>query len=273
MTAGDPAHRRTPLIVAHRGLHQRYPENSLPAFEAAWDAGIHWCECDVRMTGCGMAVVFHDEVLDRITTLSGRVDQYSWQHMAGTWLRLEDGTITEYTICVLESVCARVGTATASGGRRRLLVEIKAPCSRQMIADVVGHCCCGIEDEIDSAPVSNIEQELPVIAIQSFDPGVLLHTRRLHRRVPTYLLMESTERLDSHLEAPWNGINFQYDLLTPQLVEHVQGRRKRIGVWTPNTEADLRRAIHLGVDTVITDEPLLAVELLKERSATNPAAE
>ena len=45
---------------AHRGLHdERVPENSLAAFEAAirLGAGI---ECDVQLSGCGHAIVFHD---------------------------------------------------------------------------------------------------------------------------------------------------------------------------------------------------------------------
>jgi glycerophosphoryl diester phosphodiesterase len=36
-----------------------------------------------------------------------------------------------------------------------------------------------------------------------------------------------------------------------------------VGVWTPNEPADIRRAIGLGVDMIISDEPLRVMELLK----------
>ena len=258
MRPTHPSQQRPPLVIAHRGLHQRYPENSLAAFEAAWESGIDWCECDVRATACGTPIVFHDEELDRMTGKGGRVDQCSWQQIAEACLRSDGGIITECTICLLESACARVGTATPSGGRRRLLVEIKAPCAVATIQRIVSAFCLKIDGEI---------------AMQSFDSQMLAQVHRLLPHISTYLLLESTEHLDSDLEAPWSGINVQYDLLTPRLVERVRGRGKSIGVWTPNAESDLRRAIELGVDTIITDEPLLARTLVEDRmraNASNP---
>src|SRR5438270_7866828 len=55
-----------PRGFAHRGLHGAgVPENSLAAFSAAiaFGAGI---ECDVRLSGSGSAVVFHDHDLRRM---------------------------------------------------------------------------------------------------------------------------------------------------------------------------------------------------------------
>lgn len=53
------------MYIAHRGLHGvGVPENSLAAFAAASAAG-HAIECDVRLTGDGAPLVFHDAVLAR----------------------------------------------------------------------------------------------------------------------------------------------------------------------------------------------------------------
>ena len=37
-------------VAAHRGLCARYPENTVPAFQAAIDAGVDQIETDVRIT-------------------------------------------------------------------------------------------------------------------------------------------------------------------------------------------------------------------------------
>ncbi|MGN0240805.1 MAG: glycerophosphodiester phosphodiesterase family protein [Candidatus Weimeria sp.] len=55
-------------IWGHRGCCYRYPENTLPAFEAcARIPGITGCEMDVQLTKDGEVVVFHDENVKRVT--------------------------------------------------------------------------------------------------------------------------------------------------------------------------------------------------------------
>ena len=61
----------TGSVYAHRGLHDdRISENSLPSFEAAIAAG-HGIECDVQASGDGVAMLFHDWTLDRLTSETG----------------------------------------------------------------------------------------------------------------------------------------------------------------------------------------------------------
>jgi len=51
---------------AHRGLHgPGVPENSMAAFRAALDVGAG-IECDVRLSGDGEVVIFHDHDLKRL---------------------------------------------------------------------------------------------------------------------------------------------------------------------------------------------------------------
>jgi glycerophosphoryl diester phosphodiesterase len=49
-------------ILAHRGLTQHFPENTLAAFACALAAGFAGIETDVRLTADGEAVLFHDRV-------------------------------------------------------------------------------------------------------------------------------------------------------------------------------------------------------------------
>ncbi len=61
------------LIIAHRGASGEFPENTLPAFAAAIEAGAQMCELDVQLTRDGAAVVIHDETVDRTTNGTGAV--------------------------------------------------------------------------------------------------------------------------------------------------------------------------------------------------------
>lgn len=68
-------------IIAHRGYSERYPENTLPALQAALTAGADAIELDVQITSDGVPVLFHDATLDRTTGHSGSIAELSFQEV------------------------------------------------------------------------------------------------------------------------------------------------------------------------------------------------
>ena len=65
-------------IWAHRGCSQRYPENTLLAFEkAASIQSLTGIELDIQLTKDGELVVIHDERVDRTTDGTGFVRDFS----------------------------------------------------------------------------------------------------------------------------------------------------------------------------------------------------
>jgi glycerophosphoryl diester phosphodiesterase len=55
-----------PILVAHRGVARHYPENTLPALDAAAAAGARWVEVDVQLCADEVAVLMHDADLTRV---------------------------------------------------------------------------------------------------------------------------------------------------------------------------------------------------------------
>lgn len=87
-----------PVLIAHRGLHPEmnpehedyfaclgriyasehgFIENTIPSMEAAFELGADYVELDVRSTADGQFAVFHDDVLDCKTELTGHLRDYS----------------------------------------------------------------------------------------------------------------------------------------------------------------------------------------------------
>jgi glycerophosphoryl diester phosphodiesterase len=62
-----------PTLIAHRGYAARYPENTLPAFQAAAQAGARWLEFDVQLSADRVPVLLHDTTLDRTAGQPGAV--------------------------------------------------------------------------------------------------------------------------------------------------------------------------------------------------------
>ena len=59
------------ILAAHRGDKKRYPENTLPAFEAALRFGVDMIETDVHMTRDGHLIIMHDRNLKRTAGYDG----------------------------------------------------------------------------------------------------------------------------------------------------------------------------------------------------------
>ena len=102
---------------AHRGLHnadQGIVENTLPAFEAACQAGCGM-ELDIQFSRDGHVVVFHDDTLLRLTGDPRRVDAVDLHELQAFRLL----GVADARIPTLREVLARVN------GRTPLLIELK----------------------------------------------------------------------------------------------------------------------------------------------------
>lgn len=102
--------------IAHRGLHtidKSVPENSLAAFRAAVDHG-YGVEFDVHLTADDRLVVFHDDTLERMCGVEGRVTEWTYAELCRLSLSNSDQRIP-----LLEEVLAVIG------GKVPIILEIK----------------------------------------------------------------------------------------------------------------------------------------------------
>lgn len=63
------------VVIAHRGNHQIFPENTIAAIEAAIASGADYVEVDLRTTKDGQLILCHDETVDRTTNGKGKVKE------------------------------------------------------------------------------------------------------------------------------------------------------------------------------------------------------
>ena len=90
-------------LWAHRGCSQRYPENTLLAFEkAAQINGLTGIELDIQLTKDGRMVVIHDERVDRTTDGIGYVREYTLEEIRK--LKIDAGTGKKEVIPTIEEV-------------------------------------------------------------------------------------------------------------------------------------------------------------------------
>ena len=161
-----PFLRRT---FAHRGLYtadQRIPENSLPAFRAAVEAG-YGVELDVQLTRDKQIVVFHDDTLLRACGVDARVDAFTYAELTER-MRLFG---TEETIPLFSQVLA------ALGGRVPAIVELKSG------GDRFGLC---------ERTLAMLRSYAGPFCIESFDPYIV---RWFYKHAPDILRGQLSEQM------------------------------------------------------------------------------
>lgn len=90
------------MVIAHRGDWRHAPENSIQAIENCIAMGVDMVEIDVRETKDGELVVMHDETIDRTTTGSGYVKDWTLDSLRTLKLLDGLGIATNHGIPTLE---------------------------------------------------------------------------------------------------------------------------------------------------------------------------
>jgi len=116
---------RFPELVAHRGYALRYPENTLAACAAAFEAGARNIEVDVQISADGTPFLCHDATLERVcgrpVSLADLTDAEVAELCASEPERL-GATFAREPVASLEAFCDLLGR---SPDARRAFIEVK----------------------------------------------------------------------------------------------------------------------------------------------------
>lgn len=121
-----------PLVAALRGgTEAGYPEHALASFNRALRHGPVLIHAEIRLTQDGVAVLMHDETLDRTTNGQGPVRERSFATVRSLLLRDAYGAITPFRVPTLEEAL------TWSRGRTILLLDVRDARYLEMVLDAV----------------------------------------------------------------------------------------------------------------------------------------
>lgn len=92
------------MIFAHRGNWRNSAENSILAFKDCIDEQLDGIEIDIQMTKDSVLVIMHDDTIDRTTTGSGRVSDYTLSELKSFNLLSPIGVVTRQKVPTFEEV-------------------------------------------------------------------------------------------------------------------------------------------------------------------------
>ncbi|MDG2427855.1 MAG: glycerophosphodiester phosphodiesterase [Acidimicrobiales bacterium] len=238
-----------PLAFAHRGGTEEHPENSLAAFAHAVSLGYRYLETDVHLTADGVVFAFHDESLDRVTDISGRIADCT------------AAQVTEARIDGLEPI-PTLDELFEAFPKANINID---PKNDQVVEPL--------------ARVIERHAALDRVCVGSFSDRRLKHCRRLlgpnlctsggpiaiaQFRLATFGLSVSPRHIDC-LQVPVRQSGIL--LVDKRFIDHAHRHGLQVHVWTIDDPDEMHRLLDLGVDGLMTDQPTILRDVLIERNA------
>jgi|Deesub1362A_J573_1020465.scaffolds.fasta_scaffold00012_226 glycerophosphoryl diester phosphodiesterase len=222
------------FIVAHRGASGSYPENTMLSFSKAVEFGADVVELDVRLSRDGVPIVFHDNTLDRLIGLSGKISDYDYNDIKTFRVGGEPIPSLEEALGYLVD---HVG----------VFIEVKEDAGIQAITDII----------IENGYEKNV-------AVISFNEGPLTY---IHNTTPTvvtgYIYMKpgdgivKAKKIGAEIVLPY------YRLASSKAIAFAHRLGLKVVVWVIN-DTDMALEYHRrGADGIATDYPEKIIEALK----------
>ncbi|NJC72118.1 glycerophosphodiester phosphodiesterase [Planosporangium thailandense] len=234
----------TPLAFAHRGGAAGGDENTVAAFARCVALGYRYVETDVHATRDGVAVVFHDPTLARMTGDRRRVADVRWADLAA--LRIAG-----------ESAVPRLDDLLDSWPQVRFNIDVKSDQALGPALEVIRRG--DAHDRVllasfSDARLRRIRRELgPAVATSMGTREVarLWAGARLGRlrRLPAGVVA-------AQVPVSQNGIR----VVTPRFLAHAHRLGLQVHVWTVDDPVRIHELLDLGVDGIMTDR----IEVLRE---------
>jgi glycerophosphoryl diester phosphodiesterase len=236
LAAGCGKDDYSPLIIGHRGSPREFPENSHPGFQLAYELGADGIELDVQFTRDAVAVVMHDDDLDRTTDCEGPV---------------RDRSVAELSACPLgngEPIVPLAELLPGLAGLFQLIfVEVKVPADAFDDAALVALT----DGVIDSILAQEHAERFVVISYQD-----VVLSRLGERRGEGIRGGWDDESRDGISEGHRRGLGWSLmpmRLLEPWMGDVIHGLDGQLAVYVVGSPSDFAVASDAAADALLTD--------------------
>lgn len=234
-------------IFAHRGYSAAYSENTMTAFLEAEKAGADGIELDVQLTKDGEVVVIHDEKVDRTTSGTGFVKDFTYREL-------------------------RKFNANKKGIKKEPIPSLKE------VFDWLSsnQLWCNIELKNGKFPYKGMEEKLvDLIRTYGLSDRIIFSSFNHYSIVYCYRLAPEIQTAPLYAEGlymPWvyaqsiqaKGIHPKLAAAPDEIIQRSLENGIAVRPYTVNNEEDMKRLYQIGCTAMITDDPVKAVRIKKQ---------
>ena len=290
-----------PIIVAHRGGRDEFPQNTLEAFYNAYSIDKNVImETDVNLTKDGVLILLHNELLDGTTNVTGLASDWNYSDLIAERVDFGYDNPTEDTVLAGEREYFTVD------GERRLPTDVSYPEGVEP-RDPEIYLATTLEELLVAFPENRISVEIKQsgeiglkavaeavrllekydafdrVILASFHSEIFGEFKRLRKQdlVPDEFMYSPgimgiakyfalmTLGIDSLyldsiavLQIPMEEYGFNF--ATKRLINTAHEHNLAVHYWTIDDEDEMRLLVELGADAIMTDNPSVLKKVLEE---------
>lgn len=231
------------------------PENTLSAFNLAWEKGTDACELDLYLTADHKIVVIHDKDTKRVAGVDKVVAKSSSEDLlvldVGSW---KGARWAGEKLPTLEQALA-----TMPVGTQRFFLEIKCgaevvPFLQQVLEPMKKRAAQLAVIAFDRKAAAETKKAMPWLKVYRLASG---RTRDKRPRTDLPQLIADTKH--DGLDGLDLGADWAWD---EAMVKQVRDAGLALYVWTINDPLKVPHYAKLGVDGITTDDPVMVREAL-----------
>jgi glycerophosphoryl diester phosphodiesterase len=251
-----------PHIIAHQGSSLELPPNTIDAFQLALDQGADIIELDIWRSRDGVWVVIHDRNLSRITGV--------------------DKDIMDLTYEEIQSLDAGYNFTNSSGNYSYRNKNYRIPSLEQVFKmfnnekiniEIKGDNTLGLSDLVDLVMKYQMERKLLVVSSS-------YRVIKKFRKITNYEIATAASKPDIMKmiylgKIP--GFRFHFDafqlpfysekvknlgFLNKDWINSMQSKGLEVHYWTIDNVEDIKNAVTIGVNGIITNKPKTAYDVL-----------
>ena len=242
-------------ICSHRGWQSEFPENTIPAFEAAVLMRAQMIEFDVRFTKDRQMVIMHDWTVDRTSNGTGNIldltfdevralDFGSWKspRFAGTKIPTLDETLAVMPRNIWLNI-------HLGGVPREIAAELAQAVAEKIVADGRTHQALVACDHVEA---DAIKEKYPQVKIcNMFRQG------------------GSEAYISDTIARKAEFIQLAYELPTPEQIARLKDAGIKINYFGTNDPAIMKKLFDLGVEFPLVDKLETGMNFFDEYTGEN----
>jgi len=235
---------RKPWVIGHRGIPSLAPENTMEGFRLAYENGADILESDIFITKDGHIVIMHDPTLDRTTTGTGNIENYTLAELKQ--LKANKQFPTEYPDAAIPTLAELFDEF--KGKDVTHFVEIKSYKPEIVDALVALIAEKGVEDQVtvisfSAEQLQRLGEKMPGMSA-GFLTGGYADEANINKSLRATLQMIG----------PLNTtFNTSYPGLGPVFMEAAKHRGMTVWPWTYRNESDYMKFFRYGTYGLTTD--------------------
>lgn len=219
------------LKIGHRGAKGYVTENTLASFAKAIELKVDAIELDVHLSSDGEVMVIHDATVNRTTSKTGFVSDYSASELK------------QLGIPTLENVLLFINR------RCSINIEIKEANATPKVLELIEKWVTEEHWKYDQFQISSFIWET-LEAVSQY-----CHSDKVGISIGVLTEASIEKALAFAIQIKAHSINPYYKLLNSENITLIHSNGFKIYTWTVNTPEDLIFVKSLNVDGIISDFP------------------